>query len=542
MNSKELLKNWRIILLIVLVLGAAFVVMFNGLKFGIDFKGGTLFQVKLAEKASNAEQLGAIESIIQQRMDWTGLKDTKVSSFGDEFVIIQIAVTDSGEIEQIENLLRKQGKFESILDSNVIFTGADIIHVSKESIKGYGYFKQENSYEWRLPFTLKVQAAMNFAKASFHKCLRTSYDAKTQKSGFECEKTYFFIDRPTNSVLIAPRNRFESDKELLLRGNLTENIPTETKIDDVLKNTGLNLIVLDNNFSEEQKTELTEFSKTFSTAIIPNDLDEESKVFLKELGFKLKEISPKTGIPFVWEASGLKQIISLSEDIANMDLQSIEEVKPITDLYIRGGASSEKDAISRLTELTVLLQSGSLPIPVESISKETVSAVLGKQYFFVTLLMGLIAMIAVALVIFIRYREARVVLPIMFTVLVETFLVIGFAALIGWNLDLSAIAGIIAAVGTGVDDQIIITDELIGRRKKEEDIRVSAGIKRAFFIIVATASVTIATMFPLILFSSGLSKLVGFAITTIAGVLIGITITRPVYGEIMKYVLSKKEK
>jgi preprotein translocase subunit SecD len=49
----------------------------------------------------------------------------------------------------------------------------------------------------------------------------------------------------------------------------------------------------------------------------------------------------------------------------------------------------------------------------------------------------------------------------------EVFLVLGFASLIKWELDLAALAGLIAAVGTGIDDQIVVNDELV----KEKDVK-----------------------------------------------------------------------
>jgi preprotein translocase subunit SecD len=39
-----------------------------------------------------------------------------------------------------------------------------------------------------------------------------------------------------------------------------------------------------------------------------------------------------------------------------------------------------------------------------------------------------------------------------------------------------------------------------------------------------------------------LGKLVGFAITTIVGVLVGVFFTRPAYGELAKYLLVDKKK
>ncbi|MCX6798521.1 MAG: preprotein translocase subunit SecD, partial [Candidatus Diapherotrites archaeon] len=103
---------------------------------------------------------------------------------------------------------------------------------------------------------------------------------------------------------------------------------------------------------------------------------------------------------------------------------------------------------------------------------------------------------------------------------------------------------IIAAVGTGVDDQIVITYELLKGRKGEGEEAESGSyvtkMKRAFFIVVASAATMIAAMSPLILIGFGLGKLVGFAITTIVGILVGVLITRPAFGEIAGWVMGKR--
>ncbi|MBU4341283.1 MAG: protein translocase subunit SecD, partial [Candidatus Altiarchaeota archaeon] len=104
--------------------------------------------------------------------------------------------------------------------------------------------------------------------------------------------------------------------------------------------------------------------------------------------------------------------------------------------------------------------------------------------------------------------------------------------------DLPAVAGIIAAVGTGVDHQIIITDESISRRhgeQKKKLVSLVERIKRAFFIIFVSAATTIAVMIPVFLIQS----LKGFALTTAVGVFIGITITRPAYAKIIEGILKR---
>lgn len=535
------MKNWRFLLLFAALIIGTTILVFNGLSFGIDFRGGTLFQIHLAEKTSSQAQLQTIETIIQQRLDYTGLKDTKVSGFGDEFIIAQVAETDPVEVEKMESLLKKQGRFESVLDNNAVFTGEDFIQISKDTQKGYGFFKQGDYYEWRLPFVLKNEAAQRFARASFHKCTRTGFDAQTRTSSYECEKTYFFIDRPTNAVLILPRDLYDADKEIYLNGNITENIPQGTKIEEVLGNIIIPHLAYDRNLSSEQLAELAVIAKTNPIAIVPNTIDADTRSKLVQMGFTMKETQFRKDVPWSWDAVGLRQVISLSEDIANMDKATVGEAESFAELYIRGSASSPADATERLGQLAVLLESGSLPIAVESISKETISPLLGRQFFRIALIMGLLAIIAVAIVIFLRYRHLSLSASIMAMTLCEAYLVLCFASLIKWNLDIAAVAGVIAAVGTGVNDQIIITDELLKKVYSETNVSLASRVKRAFFLVFSTASVTIATMLPLVIFGGGMTKLVGFAITTIAGVLIGISVTRPAYGEIARIILAREE-
>jgi preprotein translocase subunit SecD len=127
----------------------------------------------------------------------------------------------------------------------------------------------------------------------------------------------------------------------------------------------------------------------------------------------------------------------------------------------------------------------------------------------------------------------------MFIDLIEATITIALVSLIS-TFDLGAIAGVLAAIGTGVDDQIVIMDEL-KKGEKGEGGSLVARAKRAFFIVVAASATIIAAMLPIILIGFGLGRLVGFAITTIMGTLVGVLITRPAFGEIAKKLFEKNE-
>jgi preprotein translocase subunit SecD len=127
----------------------------------------------------------------------------------------------------------------------------------------------------------------------------------------------------------------------------------------------------------------------------------------------------------------------------------------------------------------------------------------------------------------------------MFTGISEILLILGMAALIKWELDLPALAGIIASVGTGVNHQIVITDENLKRTKQRKLVSIAERMRRAFTIIFTAAATVIAAMIPLLGIGAGLLK--GFAFTTIMGVFIGVGITRPAFAKIIEYILKQEE-
>ncbi len=204
-----------------------------------------------------------------------------------------------------------------------------------------------------------------------------------------------------------------------------------------------------------------------------------------------------------------------------------------------GTGGTQKDAIANavknMNKLQTILITGSLPTKLEIVKLDSISPSLGESFIKNTLLVGLLATLAVALVIYVRYRYVKIVIPIIITVLSEIFIVLGLSALFRYNLDLAAIAGIVAAVGTGVDDQIVITDEVLF--DESGDTNVKNKIKKAFFVILAAYAVTVAAMLPLLRAGAGL--LTGFALTTIAGVTVGVFITRPAFAAIIRVLMEE---
>jgi preprotein translocase subunit SecD len=134
----------------------------------------------------------------------------------------------------------------------------------------------------------------------------------------------------------------------------------------------------------------------------------------------------------------------------------------------------------------------------------------------------------VGIIVLVRYRKFKISFALLLTAFSELAIILGIASLIGWNLDLASIAGILATVGTGVDQQIVILDE--ARMGKETSIK--RRMKMALFVVMTAYLTSLVSLLPLYWAGAGLFK--GFAFTTIIGITAGVFITRPAFADIIK--------
>ncbi len=198
--------------------------------------------------------------------------------------------------------------------------------------------------------------------------------------------------------------------------------------------------------------------------------------------------------------------------------------------------SAYQDALKNMDKLQTVLITGSLPQKLEIIKLDSISPLLGEEFTKNIMLTTLFAFLGVLIVMYARYRRLKIVIPILITMLSEIIIILGFAALIQWNLDLVSIAGIIVAVGTGVDAQIVIIDETL--RKESRYLNWKTKIKNAFFIIFSAFATTTVAMIPLWYAGAGLVR--GLAFTTIVGITAGVFITRPAFGKIIEKLLEEE--
>ncbi len=247
------------------------------------------------------------------------------------------------------------------------------------------------------------------------------------------------------------------------------------------------------------------------------------------------EITSKLGLDSSGQYLSEKLELYVDDNLADsLLISSSLRGQTTTQISIQGsgaGATQEEafnQAKQDMNRLQTVLITGSLPYKLEIVKLDSISPTLGGNFTSIILLAGAAAILAVSLIVFLRYRKIKASLALLLTSFSELIIILGVAALIGWNLDLPSIAGILATIGTGVDQQIVILDE----SSRARNLSIRERMKRALFVIMSAYMTAVVSLLPLYWAGAGLFK--GFAFTTILGITAGVLITRPAFAEMIR--------
>jgi preprotein translocase subunit SecD len=555
MNDYEpLYKNSRIILFILVILGSIIAIMpsysneeiQSNLKFGLDLEGGSWLQLQLQ---------GAIAHLD-----------------ADEEKIIQL---------EFGRLLNDTIKVDEITQNSVTFT------ISKETTQkeidsfGYGSSSISKSAEGGTRITLQTDKTF-----LIQKYLENSLNAEVKSipgrlTAFEIrtavtEDSLNDILKPIDGKVIPPfrvgvtRETRDSTTEVLnakLNPISLKQI-TVTPIGDNYLLVDLPGVAVE----EAEKIALTPGKFEIRIQVQGN---ETAHVLF---GTDIKKVDPiqkesvrvagatekveKWGVPFELSDGGAQALrdaaiqygavtnpeahylsMYLDQKLvfdAPLDRELAKNIKsvPVKTLVATTGQGEEGQKKAR--ELQIHLSAGALPVKVIKAGSGEVPAPLGKKFREQLIIAGIISLFVVALIVFLRYKQPNIIIPMLATSFSEVIIILGVAAIANkWiQLDLATITGIIAVIGTGVDHLIIITDEVLAGGVMPPSKVYKMRLAKAFTIIVAAAATVLAAMSPLIWWMDS-SALRGFAIITIIGVFIGVGIARPAYAVIIQGMLAE---
>ncbi len=558
-DKKSLLNNPRIIIFILAVLGALIAIhpgytpgegITSHLNFGLDLEGGSWLQIKLEGALAQVDaDPGKIVSALVQHA-----------------ISAPINITNSN--------LGVGGS----ADKSITFTTSAPINASQIEILGLGTVKVDKLNGG----TTQVTISSTSEEALIQTYLSKSLDAEVVPMSTQNEVVYEIRTAVSEAELEALMGKVGGSIHKNEDGSSTykEGVSTETRdltksiLSDKLNSFGLkdipvrtvgeDYILIDfagidlataKEIAEKpgkfeiriqttgNETQHVLYGDSIVSVGIPGFVDNQwhTPFTLNEEGARaLQKVALETGAVDDPESHYLNMYL---DDVkiygAPLSYDAAAKLRDAPIYSWEASTGTDEAAKTEAKTLQVHLRSGALPVNVVLVGSGHVDAGLGAQFKTASVITGLISLVAVAAVVYFRYRRPEILVPMIGTSISEVIMILGFAALIKWQLDLAAIAGIIASIGTGIDHLIIITDEVLQEGKLPSTKKVfSSRISKAFVIILGAASTVIIAMSPLVVMGFGTLK--GFAIVTIIGVFIGVIVARPVYGVVIQELLEAK--
>jgi preprotein translocase subunit SecD len=216
--------------------------------------------------------------------------------------------------------------------------------------------------------------------------------------------------------------------------------------------------------------------------------------------------------------------VQLSKDYLQKPVQITLDGKqisaPVVQQVFTGGSGqiSGNFTTQSAKELSTLLNSGALPVPLEIVQSSRVEPTLGQDSVRRSMAAGAIGLLLVALFMVLYYRlpGAIAVIALFF----YTALTYAIFRLIPVTLTLAGVAGFILSIGMAVDANVLTFERIKEELRFGKTLRVALdeGRRRAFPSILYSNLATILTA--LILFNFGTGTVKGFALTLIVGVVV----------------------
>ncbi len=501
-------------------------------------EGEQLLEVKQAVSQATQDQ---VKNSLEMRVDPYGTLGAQFKPLGERNQYLQFEV--ALDLERAKTLLGKEGLPEVFVDNYRTVWSEHIRNVSR----GTG-----PNGEWQVSFTLTEEGKERFA------------DYTGRMSGIPDKRGHpgvIYLDRPSDSVLLfkqdleegigqeAPQLGLEAAEyfENIYRFRYMTADRPETTLDEghwfYLQVPAVK--VDEDGLDPSSESYISSLSKSgeLNQAILlgrkdsfPN-IQDDSLVIDDEVVLPAENVTrmeTERYIDWLNRVIGLESWPTLQPSIT-ANVENLERGLRIT-------TGTGEDARERAESLRIIL-SQRLPVTVTHISEEDIGGRLGEGFVRQAAFAGIVAFIVVGILIFSFYRKFKIVIPLLFTMACEVIITLGAASAVPdglMSIGLPGIGGLIAVVGTGVDHQIIITDEVLGKKFSDaKRLPIDRRTGRAFSVIFAAAATTVAAMVALAAFGFGAMR--GFAIVTLFGVLISVLVTRPAYAKIVGILLEREQ-
>ena len=184
---------------------------------------------------------------------------------------------------------------------------------------------------------------------------------------------------------------------------------------------------------------------------------------------------------------------------------------------ITSSSSTGEESVEWANNLAMLIQSGALPLDIEEVETRAISATLGIKAVDGAIVAGIVGLAAVLIFMLAMYRLPGVAADL--ALLIYVLIVFYVMAIVGVQLTLQGIAGILLGIGMAVDANVVIFERF---REELRDGRTPAnavrfGFKNAGRAVADSNITTLIAAVVLMIFGTG--SIQGFATTLLISVL-----------------------
>ena len=530
-----------------------------GLKLGLDLQGGShlVYQSDLKNEIGESipptkTQMDALIKTIERRVNSSGLGEPIIQLLGDDRLLIQLpGITDP---ERAKNLIGETARLEfkhrytnasdpvdNIINEGMLNTyielyptGIEEADAQKQSGNNTSDKKDNEPDAVAPPLGVFVKFTENSYQA--FKQLHDNIVQSLESPGFDRLQ----VEVSGNG----DARRFE-----LLGTFITENTEESEFIFMIPSNYYESVNEAQNALGIDPKFELI--------SILVGQRDEVIGLTGEDLERAYPGQHQQTNKPIInieFNEDGTRKFAELTTDIAGTNdriaifLDQDELISPAVNQPILGGAAfidGPTFTIDRVNDLSLMLESGRLPVPIKLLQERDVDAVLGADSLSKSYYAAGVGLLLVVVFMILYYRIPGIFASM--TLFFYCLLVISVFKLLSVTLTLSGIAAAILSIGMAVDANILIFERL-----KEElrlgrtlPMAVNMGFSRAWPAIRDSNVSTLITCLILFWFADQLGATIvkGFAVTLSIGVIISmisaLLITQTILKVASHSILSK---
>ena len=210
---------------------------------------------------------------------------------------------------------------------------------------------------------------------------------------------------------------------------------------------------------------------------------------------------------------------SIGKQIA-IYLDGEELIAPTVQSAITNGSGviNGMGSAERATTIAAKIQSGALPLELTQQKVDKVSATLGQDALSTSVRAAFIGILAVMLLMILRYRLNGLLSCWALTVYI--LFLFFFIAVFRIQLTLPGLAGVVLGIGMAVDANVVIFERMNEELRKNRPVRVAvrAGFKNAMSAVLDANVTTLIAAIVLLIFGTG--SIQGFAKTLLLGVVL----------------------